>query len=121
MKEDYPELIEIDNESLKRKLIELEAKVAHYENILEENDLLDTPKTVSKEEYICLKEIEKLKQVSDKGAFTLEDTKVFDLLVKNLLAIRGKAPVEKESKKGKRGPMPVADLLKIVEGGGKGK
>lgn len=110
----YPEITELDKESLKKRIIELEATIRHYETILEENDLLDSPKKISTEEYICISEIEKLKIVSDKGALMLEDVKVLDLLVKNLLAIRGKIAPEPKNKK-KSGPTPVAELLKIVE------
>ena len=113
---DYPELSEIEVADLKKKIFELEAKVKKYEEILEDNDLLEEPKTLSIEELICLNEIDKLKIVSDKGCFTLEDTKIFDLLVKNLLAIRGKAPVKEDNKKKVKGPVQVADLLKIVNG-----
>lgn len=104
------------DEILGKKIIELEAKIQHYESILDANELLDSPKQISNEEYICVSEIDKLKKISDKGILTLEDVKILDLLVKNLLAIRGKA-VPVDDKKKKSGPIPVADLLKIVGGG----
>lgn len=111
---DFPDLKDDELLQLKNKIYELESKIKKYEEILEENDLLDQPKTLSNEELICIAEIDKLKKISDKGALMLEDVKVLDLLVKNLLAIRGKsAPVEEKKKKS--GPTPVADLLKIIE------
>ena len=62
---------------------------------------------------MCDYEIHKLKIASDNGILTLEDVKVFDLLVKNLLAIRGKVAPETKGDK-KRGVKTVAELLSIV-------
>jgi hypothetical protein len=80
---------------------------------LKENDLLDEVSQVSDTEAICTNEIAKLKVASDNGILTLEDVKILDLLVKNLLAIKGKSVPEE--KKGKKGIKPVAELLSIVE------
>jgi hypothetical protein len=109
----YPEVASAEVERLKKKVAELEIALAKANSILEDNDLAEEPAKVSDEEVICVSEIHKLRVASDNGILTLEDVKVLDLLVKNLLAIRGKsAPDTKESKK--RGAKSVAELLSIV-------
>jgi hypothetical protein len=109
----FPELDSLELERLKKRVAELEIELAKARSVLEENDLADELPSVSDEETICISEIHKLKVASDNGVLTLEDVKILDLLVKNLLAIRGKsAPEEKPKKKGTKS---VAELLSIVQ------
>lgn len=111
--DNYPEVASAEVERLKKKVAELEIELAKAHSILRDNDLEEETAKVSDEEVICVSEIHKLRVASDNGILTLEDVKVLDLLVKNLLAIRGKsAPDTKESKK--RGAKSVAELLSIV-------
>lgn len=113
----YPELQALEITKLRRKILDLEVEVRKYRDILQENDLLDEvdDSSISNEEAICLEQIKMLKELSDKAPLSLEDVKILDLLVKNLLAIRGKAPAEDSGKKKKKQTTTVADLLKIVE------
>jgi hypothetical protein len=94
---------------------ELEIELTKAQEVLKENDLLDEVMKVSDTEAICTNEIAKLKIASDNGILTLEDVKVLDLLVKNLLAIKGKTPIESDKGK-KKGQKTVAELLSIVTG-----
>lgn len=117
MSDTYPELQALEITKLRRKILDLEVEVRKYRDILQENDLLDEvdDSSISNEEAICLEQIKMLKELSDKAPLSLEDVKILDLLVKNLLAIRGKAPVEDSGKKKKKAEVNVADLLKIAE------
>ena len=110
--DNYPEVASAEVERLKKKVAELEIALAKANSILEDNDLAEEPAKVSDEEVICVSEIHKLRVASDNGILTLEDVKVLDLLVKNLLAIRGKPVEEKKDKK--KGVKTVAELLSIV-------
>jgi hypothetical protein len=110
----YPELDSLEISKLKKRISELEIELTKAQEVLKENDLLDEVSQVSDTEAICTNEIAKLKVASDNGILTLEDVKILDLLVKNLLAIKGKS-VPEEKGKGKKGVKPVAELLSIVE------
>jgi hypothetical protein len=112
--DNYPEVASAEVERLKKKVAELEMELAKARSVLKDNDLLEKASQVSDEEVVCVNEIHKLKIASDNGILTLEDVKVFDLLVKNLLAIRGK-PFLEEKKATKRGTKSVAELLSIVD------
>jgi hypothetical protein len=109
----FPELDSIELERLKKKVAELEMELAKARSVLADNDLEDEVSVISDEEAICVSEIHKLRVASDNGILTLEDVKILDLLVKNLLAIRGKAMPEEKAKK--KGTKSVAELLSIVQ------
>lgn len=109
----YPELDSLEIERLKNKISELEIELSKAKAVLKDNDLLEDVSVVSEEEIICVNEIHKLKLASDKGILTFEDVKILDLLVKNLLAIRGKSVAEVKPSK-KKGTKSVAELLSIV-------
>jgi hypothetical protein len=109
----YPEIDSLEIQKLKKRISELEIKLAKAESIIKDNDLDEEASSISDVEAICLAEINKLKVISDKGILSLEDTKVLDLLHKNLLLARGKPAEEKKDKK--RGAKSVAELLSIVE------
>jgi hypothetical protein len=111
--DNYPEVASAEVERLKKKVAELEIELAKAHSILRDNDLEEETANISDAEVICVNEIHKLKVASDHGILTLEDVKVLDLLVKNLLAIRGKPIEEKKDKK--KGTKSVAELLSIVD------
>lgn len=104
--------------ALKKRIQDLESENAKLKGILKDNDLEDEIKDLSEvlsdEEFICVNEIRKLKELSEKGLFTEQEAKVLDILYKNLRAIRGQSPIEKSSKNTKK--PNVAELFKIVEG-----
>lgn len=100
--------------SLRKKVQELEQKLAQAEAVLRENDLLDAKSHISNEEAIAIKQIALIKELSDKGVpLQLEDIKQFEILVKTLLAIRGKAIPEDKPKK-KTAEPDIAKLLSIA-------
>lgn len=104
--------------SLRKKIQDLESENQKLKQILIDNDLMDEVKevstTLSDEEFICINEIRKIKELSENGFLEEEDVRKMDILYKNLRAIRGQAPAEKENKKLKKAD--VKDLFKIVEG-----
>jgi hypothetical protein len=110
----FPEIDNLEISKLRKKVAELEIELTKAQEVLKDNDLLEEVAKVSDTEAICTNEIGKLRMASDNGILTLEDVKILDLLVKNLLAIKGKAPAEGAAKK--KGKTSVADLLKIVDG-----
>ena len=110
----FPEIDRLEISKLKKRVAELEIELTKAQEVLKDNDLLDEVLKVSDTEAICTNEIAKLKIASDNGILTLEDVKILDLLVKNLLAIKGKTPIEDKGKK--KGPQSVAELLSIVNG-----
>lgn len=100
--------------SLRKKVQELEQKLNQAQAVLRENDLLDAKTNISDEEAIAIKQIAQIKELSDKGIpLQLEDIKTFEILVKTLLAIRGKSiPAEKPKKKEEK--PDIAKLLSIA-------
>ncbi len=114
----YAEFPDLEVVDLRKQVKELESKLAQAQSILREHDLLDAKSHTSAEEEICIAQISKYKELSDKNIpFQLEDVKTFEILVKCLLAIRGKSiPTEKPKKK--ENPIDVARLLQIAAGSG---
>jgi hypothetical protein len=111
----YPELDSLEIERLKKKVAELEMELAKARAVLKDNDLEEEAANISEAEAICANEIHKLKVASDNGILTLEDVKVLDILVRNLLAIRNNN-TETDKKEKKKGKKSVSELLSIVEG-----
>lgn len=95
---DFPDL---ELEKLKKELSEAKAKLEKYEAILKDNDLLDSVPAVGDSEVIIRNQIAKIRNAVEKGAvLELNEVKILDLLVKNLLLIQGKAvPVEEKKPK----------------------
>ena len=97
-----------DNRNLKLQVIK-------YEEVLRENGIEDSP-TMSDAEAICVNEINRLKDLSvQSSGLTFEDTKILDILHKNLLLARGREI--KPSSKDKK--LSTDELLSIVNGGKK--
>lgn len=118
-KKDFPDLEQTTDLELlrtRKELTELKAKLERYESILKDNDLLDSAPTVSDAELICTSQLAKYQKVTaNGGVLSLEEVKIVDLLVKNLLLARGKTvPVEKEKKGKKDKQEDVAALLKLA-------
>lgn len=101
---------------LRQEVAQLKNQLEAAKKILEENGLEDvSPKLVSDEEIICLKQIELLRVLSDKGLpFTQEEVKNLETLVKTLQMARGKAPIVEEKKKKKETKPDIAKLLSIA-------
>jgi hypothetical protein len=111
----YPELDSIEIESLKKQIKELQLQIGKYKALLQENEIdLEEEPLKNTVELICEVEILKLQELSNKGGLTMEDTKILDILHKNLLLARGELKTEK--KDSKKGAKSVAELLSIVSG-----
>lgn len=113
---DYSQFPDLEIVELRKRVRELEQKLAEAQAILRENDLLDVKANISDEEAIITKQISKFRELSDKNIpFQNDDFKNLDILVKALLAIRGKsiAPVAEKKKKKEEKP-DVAKLLAIA-------
>lgn len=114
----YDQFPDLEVIELRKRLRELEQKLAQAQAVLRENDLLDAKSHISDEEQVCIDQIAKYRELSDKKIpFQPDDVKMFEILVKTLLAIRGKsiAPAA-EKKKKKEEKVDVAKLLKIAQG-----
>ena len=57
--------LEIENKALRKKLKELEKQIIGLKQILTENGLSSEIADISDEEYICVNEIKKLRDLSD--------------------------------------------------------
>lgn len=101
---DYPEVQDTESD--------LRIKLAKYEQILIENDLLELVNKISDAEAICIREIQKLNELSATSGLDIEDAKIFDILHKNLVLAREKSGSRKKGKKEKE--VSVVDLLSIV-------
>ena len=105
---------EFELKALKKRILELEREVAKLVEIIKANDLedeIDNIDHTSDEEFICINEIHKLKDLSDKGLFTQEEAKTLDILYKNLRMIRG---LSSDKPKGKVKEADIGKLLEIV-------
>lgn len=109
----YDEIPDLEIVTLRKRIQELESRLSQAQAVLRENDLLDEKSYVSAEEGICISQIAKYEELDQKNIpFQLEDVKTFEILVKCLLAIRGKsAPVEAKKKETK---VDIQNLLKIA-------
>ena len=111
--EKFPDLEIIE---LRKRVRELEASLAEAKAVLRDNGLEEAKSVVSDEEAVCIRQIAKYKELSDKNVpFQPDDVKMFETLVKTLLAIRGKviAPVQEKKKKKEEKP-ELEKLLSIV-------
>lgn len=113
---DYSAYPDIEVLTLRKKVKELEEKILAYEATLREHELSDKISTVSTEELICVREISKLDELSRKQGLMLEDTKIFDTLVKALHLIRSGKEVKEDKSKNKKNQekIDVAKLLHIA-------
>lgn len=112
------ELPDLEVVRLRQENALLKKQLDSARELLKEHGLEDVvPKNIEPAELICIKQIGLLQQISDKGLpFATEDVKNLETLVKTLLAIRGKSPLEAEKPKAKKNPeTKVADLLAIVK------
>lgn len=110
------EFPDLELERLKRDLAECKAKLEKYEVILKDNDLLESIPEISDTEFVCRNQIAKYRLAVEKGAILeLNEVKVLDLLVKNLLLAQGKAAPVAEKKK-EEGKADIGKLLALAGG-----
>jgi hypothetical protein len=111
MMDEKDELI-FEIKALRKKLADLELENDKLKKIVIDNDLDENDEFITDEEFICINEIRKLKQLSEQSGLTKDDVQALDILHKNLRMIRGKSTEGKKSSKKKAS---VAELFKIVE------
>lgn len=118
---DYSQFPDLEIVELRKKVRELEQKLAQAQAVLRENDLLDAKVSLNEVEEMCIRELKRYNELSKKGGgLTLEDNKNIDILHKNLLLSRGKSTDQGESKAGKKkkeSKPDIGELLSIVSGG----
>ena len=99
---------------LKSEVERLEKLAFSYEKIIRENGLTELlSKTITDEEYICLKGIETIKKLVANEIQTKDDINMFDVLYRNLNTIRG----IKVDKKPKEKPKTREELISLIKGG----
>ena len=105
--------LEIQMHKLTEKLNELHAEKVKYEILLEQYGLGGDEHSISDTELICVEQIRKLKEASKDTIFNQEDSKVLDILHRNLKLARG----EKIKQDGKMHTKKLsdADLLKLIK------
>ena len=99
--------------ALNKRISDLESENGRLKQIIKDNDLedeIDDVDCTSLEEKICVKGIRYIAELVESQDFDDKDVKNFDILYKNLRAIRGQSPSTVKKGKG----ASVADLLKIV-------
>ena len=104
--------ITLELEAFKKENEELTKEVANLKRTLWEYGITEVSQ-MSDEEYICVKEIARLRKLSDSFELSENEVKMFDLLNKNLRMIRSN--IDKKQVKGK--PVSAKELLKLVDGG----
>lgn len=106
--------LEIEIAALRKRLKKFEDENYKLRRILQENEIEEAEGLViSDEEFICINEIRKLKELSQVGSFGREEAQVLDILYKNLRQIRNLS--DDKLSKSKKKPN-VAELFKIVDG-----
>lgn len=103
---------ELDN--IRKELTEEIALNDALKKIIRDNKL-EVPEIdiLSDQERICIGGIRALLPFFEKGSMSSEDTKVFDLLHKNLMAIRNYDVAKNSKKKEIKNPK---ELIKLVKG-----
>ena len=115
MKDNFYEELQLEMESLNKKINKLEAENSKLKKVIVDNELEDEIEEVnctSVEELICVNGIRHIAQLVEAQDYTDKDIKNFDILFRTLRSIRG----IDTTKKVKADITNVKDLLKIVEG-----
>ena len=108
-------------QSLNKKIKELQAERDELKKLVvntaplltdENNQVLKNPFEVSDEESIAIMQIRRLKQISMEREFTKEESTIYDIMNRNLIAIRNAPKTIKVE-----GPKNLTDkeLLKLLE------
>lgn len=86
-----PELEDLASENNKLRLLlrDKEAELAHVKLLLDRLDIANIVKPISDEEEIASIQLQKIKLLSRERALSLEEIKMYDLLVKNLKLAKG--------------------------------
>lgn len=81
--------LEEANEILLLRLKDAESELAHTKLLLDRLDIANIVKPISDEEEIASIQLQKIKLLSRERALSLEEIKMYDLLVKNLKLAKG--------------------------------
>lgn len=100
---------------LNERIVELEREVFGLRRILEssELDIEDDDLLMTDAEYICRSQIRKLRELADVDAFTEEEARIFEIIHKNLLRVKGidlKDEIKRKNKK-----IDIDNLISIVK------
>lgn len=99
--------------ALRNEVEKLTNEVIKYKILLNEIDSEANPNIVSDEEVICITQIRKLRENSEKRDLSTDEVKKLDLLHKNLKLARGQnARVGARSKAGKMSVDALAEIAK---------
>ncbi len=101
-----------ENQQLRLELKEARQELEHVRMLLNKLDIANIVRPLSDEEEIASIQLQKLKTQSRERQLTLEELKMFDLLVKNLRLAQGEV-TEIKGNKSMTG-RPKTDLLKIA-------
>jgi nitrous oxide reductase len=114
--QDDEEVISAQQAKIKR--LEFENQKLRTDNtkmmiILQDNSLLEKINDITDEEAICIEQIRKLRDRSAKSEFTEQDSRIFDILHKNLKIARGEKVAQDKSSKTKK--MDNKELLTLLK------
>ena len=105
---------EFEATALREKIKQLEKEIENYKLVLRENHIeIESMDEMSDEEYICVKQIARLKERADDQMFDKEDAQILDLLQKNLKMARGEKVHDRFKMKKKK--LSPQELLKVVK------
>lgn len=85
----YVDQITTENENLRLHIKNIEAELAHAKLLIDRLDIANIIKPLSDEEEIASIQLQKIKLLSRERALSLEEIKMYDLLVKNLKLAKG--------------------------------
>ena len=97
---------------LEKELYDLKHEIIKLRLVLKNNGLDGEEKTISDEEAICVKQIERIKELSSERLLVPDEVKMLDILHKNLKLSRGESA--KSKKKANMDKMSSAELLKFI-------
>lgn len=85
----YVDQLTSENEKMRLHIKDVEAELAHAKMLLDRLDIANIVKPISDEEEIASIQLQKIKLLSRERALSLEEIKMYDLLVKNLKLAKG--------------------------------
>lgn len=110
---EYIKELESQSKEVINKLNSLKLENAKLRLLLQENGIAeDGLNSISDVEAICIDQIRKLKDIATNGMLTETDTKILDILYKNLRMARGIVVDKQTDKKAKK--VSTEELFKII-------
>lgn len=110
---EYIKELESQSKEVINKLNSLKLENAKLRLLLQENGIAeDGLSSISDVEAICIDQIKKLKDIATNGLLSETDTKILDILYKNLRLARGLTVEKQTDKKAKKAS--TEELFKII-------